>query len=366
MSTILKDLYFSAEFITEFADIIRKTDPKLNHKKFISFNIDTNWDNKSLKERMHNIALALHEILPNKYPEAINILNNISKQTHNFGRLSNFAYIIFPHYVSLYGLNDWDISINALENYTQISSAEFAVRPFIVQDQERMLKQMLTWSKHQNYHVRRLSSEGTRPRLPWGQHLNELIKDPTPIIPILENLKTDPTEYVRKSVANNLNDITKDHPKKVIAIAKEWYGEDSLTDHLLKRACRNLLKSGNQEILELFNVGNSQDIKLLNFNLNKKSIKLGEKIEIDFSLDLKNYPEKFLRIEYAIDFARNNNKSAKKIFQIGHKANNKSIFNCQKKHIFKDLSTRKHYKGKHKISLIVNGMNFANQEFDII
>jgi 3-methyladenine DNA glycosylase AlkC len=128
--------------------------------------------------------------------------------------------LFFPDFVETYGLEHWDRSVAALEKFTRMSTSEFAVRPFLKRNQPRMMAQMAAWSKHESEHVRRLASEGCRPRLPWADALPALKRDPAPIWPILEQLKADPSEYVRRSVANNLNDISKDHPEQVLAIAQ--------------------------------------------------------------------------------------------------------------------------------------------------
>ena len=160
--------------------------------------------------------------------------------------------MVFLDFVEVFGLDDYEASIPALEYFTQYMSAEFAVRPFIVKYPKQMLAQMLVWSKHTNPDVRRLSSEGSRPRLPWGIALPALKKDPAPVLPILEELKLDPSESVRRSVANNLNDIAKDHPEVTLQVLHSWQALDreeiaAITRHAL----RTLLKDGHPQALEL-------------------------------------------------------------------------------------------------------------------
>src|SRR5690606_35694045 len=145
--------------------------------------------------------------------DALAILRAASPALNGYG----FATMIFPDFVEVYGLDDWDASLPALAQFTQQSSAEFAVRPFLLRDQPRMLAQMALWAEHDSEHLRRLASEGCRPRLPWAMALPALKADPTPILPILDRLKDDPSEYVRRSVANNLNDISKDNPQIALA-----------------------------------------------------------------------------------------------------------------------------------------------------
>lgn len=162
----------------------------------------------------------------------------------NYGAWLNGFALFFPAFVELYGRQeeDWETSMAALARYTQYASSECAVRRFIVNHEERIMAQMRVWSKDESAFVRRLASEGCRPALPWGQALNRFKKDPSPILPVLEQLKTDPSLDVRRSAANNLNDISKTHPDLMVKLAKAWYGENKDTDWIVKHGCRTLLK----------------------------------------------------------------------------------------------------------------------------
>jgi 3-methyladenine DNA glycosylase AlkC len=188
--------------------------------EFISSIMDKTWDDTELKDRVYRIAVNMGKYLPADYKTAIGIIDRV---VMNYGTWLNGFGWFFPAFVELFGQDEhhWDISMAALARYTPYSSSELAVRQFIIKHEKRMMEQMVAWSKHENELVRRLSCEGCRPALPWAPALNSFKKDPTPILPILEQLKTDPSVWVRKSVANNLNDISKTHPDLVIKIAKE-------------------------------------------------------------------------------------------------------------------------------------------------
>ena len=217
----LKDNY-NQSFFDDLCARFIAVYPEFDSKKFLKDIFDDKWQGRELKGRMRHISLCLNGLLPAKYSDALEILKKVS--VIDGGKLS-YLYMFFPDFVELYGQNYWVESMSALEVFTQYSSSEFAIRPFIKNDQSKAMQQMLKWSKSDNYHVRRLASEGCRPRLPWTMALPELKKNPEPILPILENLKNDESEYVRRSVANNLNDIAKDHPEKVIEIARKWLGQ---------------------------------------------------------------------------------------------------------------------------------------------
>jgi len=351
---------------------------KLNHEtvsgfalsikaEFDAFPIDEfmcstmeDWDNLELMARGRRITENMRKFLPGGYKEAVSILDRVIENCDDFFKLC------FPTYVELYGTDEenWDISIAALELYTQYSSSEFAVRPFIINYEERMMAQMYVWSKHENEHVRRLSSEGCRPALPWGVALAKFKKDPAPILPILEQLKTDPSEYVRKSVANNLNDISKTRPDIVVQIVKDWHGKHEHTDWILKHGCRTLLKKGDLDVLEVFGFGNADAVDVSGFVLSANAIPFGG--DITFSFEIKAKSDTKVRLEYGVDFMKSSGKQNRKIFQISEismKANQQKAYT--KSHSLADVSVRKHYPGVHAITLIVNGAERGTLSFEV-
>ena len=217
--------------------------------------------------RGQHIADALRRFLPDTYDRAIRILVDSltpsRTETDKFG-LAEFFYLPHSFFIANYGIdleynrgNDpFDISMNALHALTTRFTSEFAIRPFLIQRQERTLSQVMRWVNDPNPHVRRLCSEGTRPKLPWGKRIPAFIKDPTPTLPILELLKNDPSLYVRRSVANHLGDIAKDHPELVIGICRRWLKENASSNSkwLVRHAIRNLVKKQNGAALALHKI----------------------------------------------------------------------------------------------------------------
>lgn len=320
--------------------------------------MDETWNNLELKARCRKISMSLGMYLPEDYKEALSILE---KSVTGF----YFAFF-FPDFVEVYGQDDinWDLSISALERNTEYWSSEFAVRAFIIKDEERMMAQMRKWSKHKSEHVRRLASEGCRPQLPWGQAISKFKKDPTPVLPILEQLKTDTSTYVQKSVANNLNDISKTHPDLVISIAKDWYGKNKSTNWIVKHGCRTLLKKGNRDVLALFGYDDTTSINLQDFTLETTSISIGEDLTFSFNILAKKATK--TRLEYGIDYIKSNGKRNRKIFKISEvslKENEKKSY--MKKHSFADVSVRKHYPGIHSIAIIINGIEKDKLDFEL-
>lgn len=354
----LKNMYSKA-YLNNFADVFVKVYPSFDKIKFLKLVFDEAWEQKELKQRMRHISVCLHAVLPSDYKKAVEILK---KAVVNF---NGFLSMIFPDYVEVYGLDDYKTSIPALELFTQYGSSEFAIRHFIVKYPEQTMKQMLLWAKHKNQHVRRLASEGCRPRLPWAIGLPEFKKNPSEVLKVLELLKSDESEYVRKSVANNLNDISKDNPKIALQIAKSWYGKSKETDWIVKHGMRGLLKKGNSDALKLFGFKGADGIKVMDLKLQPDKIKIGEKI--NFSFKVKSKKRQKIRLEYTIDFITSCGKISRKIFKISENLYEPGeICSVTKNHSFKDLTIRKHFKGNHTLAIIVNGENLAEKIFKII
>ena len=328
-------------------------------KAFRQAVFDKNWQDKELKQRMRHIALCLHQHLPDDYKKAIRILKPVSSQ---FG---GFEYMFFQDYVECYGLHDFKTSIDALAHFTKHASSEFAVRAFILHDEKRMMKQMAQWARSDNHHVRRLASEGCRPRLPWAISLPAFKKNPKPVLSILKTLMKDDSEYVRRSVANNLNDIAKDHPELIIDWAQRWLGKNKNTDRLVKHACRTLLKQGNPQVMGLFGFSTPSHLKVSRLKV-QQEVSLGE--NLDFSFLLKSQKEKLgkCRLEFAIDFVKANGSQNRKVFKVAESDYSEKEKPVTKYFSFKKISTRKYYAGTHRLTIIINGVEQASKTFRLL
>ena len=333
MAGLFKDR-FNHESLYKLALEIQVVYHEFPVKEFLNSTMDKTWDSLEFKQRIMQISTNLGKYLPADYKTAIRI---IDKVILNYDVCLDGFVIFFPGFVELYGQDEenWEISIAALARYTQYASAEFAVRTFIINDEERMMAQMTMWAKHDNEHVRRLASEGCRPRLPWGQALPSFKKDPSPILCILEQLKADPSSYVRKSVANSLNDISKTHPGLVVKIAKDWYGKNRHTDWIVKHGCRTLLKKGNSEVLGILGFADAGCVKVNGFSLGAASVSIGENMIFSFDIEAKKATK--VRLEYGIDYIKANGKR-----------------------------NRKHYPGIHSVTLIVNGAERGTLNFEVL
>ncbi len=354
----LKNLY-SKTLIENLGSKIFERCDSFDQKAFKQSVFDKNWKDRELKQRMHHIAGCLHQHLPNDYKKAINILKPVSTQ------FSGFEHMFFQDYVECYGLHDFETSMPALEHFTKYSSSEFAVRAFILQQEKRMMKQMQDWAKSDNHHVRRLATEGCRPRLPWAISLTAFKNNPEPVLAILKTLMKDDSEYVRRSVANNLNDISKDNPQIVIEWAQQWLGKGRNTDRLIKHACRTLLKQGDPQTMALFGFTTPEYIKVSQFKVQPK-VNLGNKLK--FSFYIKNQKTRLgkCRIEFAIDFVKANGSLSRKVFKVSESDYAEKEKQVSKYFSFKKISTRKYYAGKHQLTVIVNGVDQTSRPFDLV
>jgi len=225
----------------------------------------------------------------------------------------------------------------------------------------------LLWAKHKNHHVRRLASEGIRPRLPWAMALSQFKKDPSPILPILALLKADESEYVRKSVANCLNDISKAHPDIVLKIVNSWKGISPQTDWILKYASRGLLKQGHVEALSAFGLNPKVKAKVGKLFIGKTKLPIGGKFDFSFSITLIEKKDHDVRLEYKIYYQKANGKQNPKVFQIGtYKLSSNQNIDIKRSHTFANLTTRKHYIGAHKIVIVVNGKETVELPFVLL
>ena len=359
MAELLKNHFFTSQSVNDMTEVIQKFYPEFDTKKFTKLVFDSSFKTLELKAKMRHTTLCLKKTLPGSYEQALKILKDSAPYVKGFESMT------LPDFVELYGMDYWDLSLQALRHFTKFSSSEFAIRPYIIKDPEKAMKFMLSCAEDTTKNVRRFASEGCRPRLPWAMALPVFKKDPKLITPVLDKLKNDESEFVRRSVANNLNDISKDNPDIVLDICTKWFGKTENTDKIIKHACRSLLKAGNKNALLLFGFADPINIKVGNLKLNKEKIKIGEDLFYSFELNVSGNKTNKVRSEYRMDFVKASGKLSGKIFQILQKNYNPGKHLISRKHSFMDHSTRKHYPGIHKITIIINGVELAFAVFEV-
>jgi 3-methyladenine DNA glycosylase AlkC len=320
-----KNIY-NQRSITKLANEISLVYPSFLKDKFIVSLINETWEKKELKDRIRAISLSLGEFLPCKYLDALAILEQIQE------KFNGLFHLIFPDFVEVFGLEYYDYSLKALKQFTQNCSSEFAIRPFILKYPET-IEVLKIWAEDKSEHVRRLASEGCRPRLPWAMALPCYKKNPTRVLEVLELLKDDTSTYVQKSVANNLNDISKDNPDIAKKIFKHWYGYSKNRNWILKHGARTLLKHGDSEVLSIFGYLPPDGIMLSSLEVDKKVI-LGKYLNFSFSISSQK-PLGKLRIEYKLGFLRQKGKVNYKVFKISEKSTQEKTLHIKKSHHFK-------------------------------
>lgn len=365
MAEALKAMY-NKEFLRQFAEKVHAVYEAFDMEVFVGAAMDEQWDGLELKARMRRITETLKTYLPISFEEALDVLFSIDETC------IGFPYLFFPDFVAEYGQAEehWELSMKALERFTQRSSSEFAIRSFLLSDPERVMCQMRIWSHHTNEHVRRLSSEGCRPRLPWGVSLPMFKRDPTLVIAVLEELKADPSLYVRKSVANNLNDIAKDHPSIVLQTARRWKGVCSHTNWIIRQGCRTLIRKADPEVLELFGYANPNGVSLLgtcaSLSVRPSRVVIGESCELKYELCIREGDPVHIRIEYGIDFVKARGHTSRKLFLLSDKTvSGGTRLTVTRTHTWSNLTTRRHYPGKHRIVLLLNGLEVAHAELTL-
>lgn len=356
----LKEI-FNAERLKHIATEMTAVYPEFNAKAFLK-RANDGLAELSIMQRMARVSECLHAVLPLGYEETLEVLRALAPRLD-----SGFVSISLPHYVALYGAHDFEQSMDALKYFTAFGSAEFAVRYFLRSDLERSLALMQQWSRDENEHVRRLASEGCRPRLPWSFRLEQVQADPTLAAAILDNLKADESLYVRKSVANHLNDITKDHPDWVLDLIEGWSLDNKHTVWIAKHALRSLIKQGNQRALAIIGASGKAEVEIVGVKVEPAVIRLGEKITLSFVVKSTVAESQRLVIDYAIDYVKANGSTSAKVFKLkALTLPGKATEQVSRGQQIKELTTRKHYVGLHAVHILVNGERLASTSFEIL
>ncbi|WP_447765104.1 DNA alkylation repair protein [Sphingopyxis panaciterrae] len=356
---LLKDILGPQALIT-IADAGTAASPRFDRQAFLAAATD-GLDALSIMERVRHIAGALQPALPADYRAALAIVRAMApKLTHGF------QAVAITEFVARYGLGDFTASMAALADLTRFGTAEFAIRPFLAQDAGRTLAVMEAWSRDQDAHVRRLASEGCRPRLPWAARVPALKADPARGAPILETLKADPSLYVRKSVANHLNDIAKDRPDWVLDRLGTWPADEPQTAWIIRHALRTLIKAGDPRALALIGVRHGAAVDLQRFTVAPQTVRLGDTITLTADLRSISPGDQRLVVDYRIHYARAGGKTAAKVFKLKTFDLAAGVdANLSIRQTIRDFSTRRHHLGRHDVELIINGETMARTAFDV-
>lgn len=355
----LKEMFNAARF-RRIAKDVSAVYPGFDGKRFLALTLP-GLDEANLTQRLRRVTEGLRATLPSDYGKALKVLRKLAPQTER-----GFVSLFLPDFVGLYGLDDFDESLDALKFFTPFGSSEFGIRPFLRKDVRRTLKVMEQWSRDPDEHVRRLASEGCRPRLPWSFRLDALIENPSLAVRILENLKADPSLYVRKSVANHFNDITKTQPEWVLDRVEKWDLEDKNVAWVARHALRTLIKAGDRRALGVIGAGEAAQVSVVRFVSTPSAIRLGEVITLSLDLNSTGKKPQKLVIDYAVHYAKKSGAASAKVFKWKEVTLGPGeALHLQKRQRIQDFSTRKHHAGRHLVEVLINGTKLAEGAFDL-
>lgn len=365
---------FNLELVRLMALHFSRNFPEFLSDGFIS-HVEKEFDELEFKQRSQRISEAMAAYLPDDFEAAARVIEQSlgdkiqgdwTLATSNERGISGWAILPMAQYVANEGQGQFERAMELLKEMTKRNTSEFAIRHFLDAEPERTLDVMKTWASDDNLNVRRLASEGCRPRLPWGLRLKKYVEDPDPVIGLLEVLKDDPSEYVRRSVANNLNDISKDHPDTVCDIAKSWLKNASPERvALIRHACRTLIKAGHKPTLLALGYAEVA-LSSVTLSVSSPTLVFGSHIELVAELSSSSDVSQPLMIDYIVHHQKANGSTSPKVFKwktmelAAH-----SDIRVKKKHTIKPITTRTYYPGTHTVELQVNGNVVAQTEFEL-
>ena len=353
--------FFSPALVRRLAGDIERVHPAFPSPAFIK-DATNGLETKELLDRGKHITSALEKHLPPNYPDAIDILLRSLGVEHASDELlgagmAPFYYLPHTHYVAAYGLDHFELSMRAQYELTKRFSAEWSIRPFIASDPDRTLATLRQWATDENPHVRRLVSEGTRLRLPWGMRVQWLDANPDRILELLELLKDDPTPVVRRSVANNLNDLGKVHPTLLARTCAMWLdGATAERRALVEHALRSAVKRGDAGALRLLGYGKKAAVAVENVRITPKRVAIGGSVSIRFVVASTSRSKQELLVDLGVHFVKASGKASRKVFKL-----KRVVLRAGEKIEFaKSISlavhtTRKPQPGRHAVDVIVNG-----------
>ncbi len=369
-STLFKD-QLNERLAVAFGRAIRSVYADFDEAAFVA-QIAPQLPPLELKERVAVFSAALRDHLPGEYGTAVSLLLQLlppetPPETGIINGDLGWALWSVAHFVEVYGLDDFAVSMGAMHAITKSFSCEFAIRPFLVRYPEQTLAVLADWTADPSPHVRRLVSEGTRPRLPWGMRLNQFITDPTPALALLEPLKNDPSEYVRRSVANHLNDVTKDNPEAALATLRRWNEGDPSPEvaWITRHALRSLVKAGHPDALALLGFGAPQ-VRLSDFTISPPAIQMGEAVTVSFTLHNETAEAQQLVVDYVVHFVKANGSTSGKVFKLKTAVlPPHATLPIRKTHKIAPITTRRYYPGVHRLEIQVNGQVLGGDQFEL-
>ena len=368
----LKDQLFNITKVQMLAGRIAAIYPEFQEKQFMQ-TVVKQFPKLELLDRLYWIRDCLHNYLPDDYRQAVNIILESLPPELDQGNTDDdygdFIYGPYGAFVAEYGCTKKDLqfSLKALREMTKRFSVEFPIRSFINEFPEETMKFLHSCATDNNYHVRRLASEGTRAKLPWAKNITIDYKD---TLSILDVLFTDNTRYVTRSVANHMNDISKIDPELVIKTLKRWARsgeqESKEMNYIVKHSLRTLEKNGHSAALQMLGYNEAQ-INLDKFKLKSTEVIVGEALEFSFLITSTAAKTQSLLIDYNLYFRKANGELSPKTFKITKtiiKPGEILVF--KKRQLLRPMTTRVLHLGQHEVELQINGVKYPRKEFNLV
>lgn len=360
--------FFDEQVVRGIAADLARAHPAFARDAFVADCLHGLHDLELLARGGH-IADAMRRHLPEPFDEAADVIRSalgpelVRTEGNGF---APFRYLPHVSFVQRYGIDHFDAALQLQYELTKRFTAEWSIRPYLERYPERTLDRLRAWAKDSNVHVRRLVSEGTRPRLPWAPRLQRFIDDPSPTLELLELLKDDPERYVQRSVANHLNDVAKDHPDLAVATCRRWAAAPSAaTPFVVRHALRSLVKQGHRGALGILGVDATPRVRLSSVRL-PASIRLGEELRFGVSIGSTSADEQALVVDYALHFVKANGETRPKVFKLKRLtlAPHASV-DLAAGVSFAQMSTRRHHPGAHRLEILINGVVCAQGAFEV-
>jgi 3-methyladenine DNA glycosylase AlkC len=332
-----------------------------------------------LMDRGRRLSVVLRQFLPSDFRQAAPLLVQTMGRPMGLDPrgepvapgdvASSFYHLPHSMYIAEHGLGHLPEAMQAQHVLTQRFTAEFSLRPFLQTHTQATLAHLSQWASDPSAHVRRAVSEATRPRLPWAARLPDFVRDPSPVLPLLARLRDDSSSYVRRSVANHLNDIGKDHPELLTGTAHQWLDDAPVPasrQALLRHALRTAIKRGDAQALALFGHGQPSVLQIHNAKITPSKARVGDSVTLHCTLYNPSAQAASALADWRVFYVKSNGTLSPKVFkgstvQIGE--NGHGVL--EKTLSLRQMSTRTHHPGRHTVEIVLNGHAHSIGHFDL-
>lgn len=349
---------FGPQVPRTLANLLATAHPSLDVEGFVAAALE-GFQELELMPRAWHVARALRPFLPADAAAAVEVVTRAVEPELARPRsegMDGFLYLPLTLFVAEYGQGAFEASMRAQHVLTRLFTAEFSIRPFLERHPAETLARLREWTSDPDPHVRRLVSEGTRPRLPWASRLTCFVDDPTPVLALLERLRDDPEPYVRRSVANNLNDISRDHPDTVLQLCRDWMqGAGPERRGLVRHALRTLVKQGDARALAILGFGRGSSVEV-ETRLSPEVVTIGETLRVELLLRNRGSEVERAAVDLRVHFVKASGELRSRVFKGAEVELEPGAEQRVRRTIsLRQHTTRTHYPGDHALEVVVNG-----------